>query len=216
MGNLLWYLGNAIPTALKWPLTLFAVVGIGLSLWQRRLLSLLPLSFIVVLLLGISASSLHWGRWIIANASVIVPVCSGRAAISRQLPPSWRPALMTSGIALIRLPRLPDHDDGLAESANPSTNVMAHLGVRQHPPNSKIAQEWYGALLNGTPYALFVPPEISLPADRTLAQYYEDGFRYFIISSRVYGQVPKRTHPLHQRTKLLPIPGRTWYITATI
>ncbi|MCA9978099.1 MAG: hypothetical protein KC413_20200, partial [Anaerolineales bacterium] len=56
------------------------------------------------------------------------------------------------------------------------------------PPNSKIAQEWYGALLNGTPYALFVPPEISLPADRTLAQYYEDGFRYFIISSRVYGR----------------------------
>jgi len=64
LGNLRWYLGNAIPNTITWPVAILAVAGIVLVLVRRRnARQLLLLAAAAVFVVVISASDLHWERW---------------------------------------------------------------------------------------------------------------------------------------------------------
>src|SRR5438876_767147 len=70
-GNLLWYLHEAIPDALSWPVALLAVAGVLLVLRDRRPKPLSLVVLVVAFLGSISLSSLHWERWLIPVLPVL-------------------------------------------------------------------------------------------------------------------------------------------------
>src|SRR4029077_12357041 len=66
LGNLRWYLTDALPGALTWPLFLLALGGVAYVLWRRRRpRELLLIAFCGVYLVAISASRQHWQRYLI-------------------------------------------------------------------------------------------------------------------------------------------------------
>src|SRR5205085_12348090 len=63
-GNLWWYLRDAIPNAISWPVALLAVVGIFFAVVHRRDPRRLVLLVAgATFLFAISMSKLHWDRW---------------------------------------------------------------------------------------------------------------------------------------------------------
>ena len=194
VGNFIWYLTHALPSALGAPMAICAALGAMLALYRRQAPQLIVLGFVVAYLCAISVPALHWDRWIIQ----IVPPCALFAAglvdaVATRLS-SW-----TGGAALPRWAAIvvlvaalcaePGYDVAIigARASKPSTRILAREWIIENlPPGSRIAQEWYTAPLAGTGF--IVSERFSLAEKGSLEAYVGEGYRYAVASRGVYGR----------------------------
>ncbi|MBV9464223.1 MAG: glycosyltransferase family 39 protein [Verrucomicrobiae bacterium] len=185
--NFLWYFLRCAPEELGWATALLAAGGAILSAARgpagRRLL----LGFALLYVFGISASPLHWARWL----TVIVPALSAFAVhalfwLVSRWPAPWRHR--AAGVALAAVLVTPATRLVFQDIRNQSfsTRLRARAWVLERvKPGSKIAYEWYSAPLAGFPGAREI---YSLPSEGDLESYRRAGFEYLIVSDNFRGR----------------------------
>lgn len=192
--NFIWYLTSAIPNAISWPQAILATAGSALALQKKHFKQAALLGFSLLYLVGISLSALHWPRWTIQ----ILPILSLFAASAilwitdtmiplLRLPARWAGVLVFLGAVIVTVQ--PGY--GIIfqdiQQSNPSTRFMARQWMLEHlPPQSKIVQEAYTALLSGTDFQ--INQKFSMAAGGDLSDYYREGYRYLVVSSRMYNR----------------------------
>jgi Dolichyl-phosphate-mannose-protein mannosyltransferase len=194
LGNLWWYLSQALPNGFYWPQTLLAAAGGGLVIWQRRLKPALLVGFILIFLVGICISALHEARWIIQ----LMPVMSLLAAYALEVLLSWLsrhvslPPFRQVQIALLVVALLsiwPIYRLLLLDirQASPSTKIFARDWILENiPAGSHIAEEAYTAPLDGTNFV--ISSTFSLATNHTLADFSGQGYQYLVASDQVYAR----------------------------
>lgn len=190
--NFRWYVANVIPDSLGLPNTILAAAGVGVALWRRRAPQLLLLGFTVAYLSEVSLHPLHWARWIIP----ILPVCFLFATEALSLVAAALSARLRWGtvveaavlvVAVCGLSYTPARAVIRADilHANPSTRIVAReWTLRNLPPGTAIAEEWFTAPLNETTFD--VGMQFSLATDHTLEEYRGSKYHYLMVSSSVY------------------------------
>jgi hypothetical protein len=183
-----------LPRSISWPLTSCALAGSLLSLWQRRIQPALLILFTLIFLIGISASPLHWDRWIIPCIPVFtlfaatLLVIGVRGAASRwQWDRRWEHRAIVMTILCFSIWPLWQVVPMDIRYARPSTRILARSWIEQHlPVGSRIAQEWYTAPLAGTDFVVL--ERFSLATNSSLEAYQRDGYEYIVVSSAMYGR----------------------------
>jgi 4-amino-4-deoxy-L-arabinose transferase-like glycosyltransferase len=215
IGNLLWYLGDIVPTAFSPGLLILATLGaILLWRWNRRALAVI-MAFAVSYLVGVSASPLHWDRYVIPLVPVVgIAAATGVLAIGD---------LLARAVARWPAGRDDEHGSGLPQRARgsdgplaisltvtaailiallgpsigsvaaidrlralPSTRVLATEWILANlPARSRIGEELYTAYLDGSGYDVL---HVFSLADRPLDAYRSDGYGYLISSSSMAGR----------------------------
>jgi hypothetical protein len=200
LGNLRWYLGNAIPNAISWPIAVLAVVGVVLVLTRRHdPRQLLLLAGGVIFLVGISTSELHWERWplpilpvaVLFAASALVAAASVVHARSGRI--ALVPATVVS-LALVSLVPAKDVVQLNLRQSRPSTRIAAREWIRAHVPSGSIvAKEQKTAPLDGM--NLRVEYNKALPdGGWTLDRYQRDSFQYLMTNAAISGAYTTQPH----------------------
>jgi uncharacterized integral membrane protein len=191
VGNLGWYLSSAFPADLSWPQVAAAALGLAVIARTRHVGPLLLAAFAATFLAAISLSFLHWHRWTIPVIPVLclfaahgTDAAVASAARRFPLPRAAVRALFVFLILLLSarpLYQLARHD----AQQTVTTRVRARDWLlRNVARGTRIAQEEYGPPLSGTDFK--VEERYSLAANRPLRRYYEEGYRYLIVSSAIY------------------------------
>jgi hypothetical protein len=197
--NLRWYLASSIPNTISWPIALLAVGGIVLALARKpEAWRILLIAAGVTLLIGISASKLHWNRWPLAILPVAMlfaayAITVGASAVqTRAGRRILAPAVIVGAVMLSVVPAKDVVELNLRDS-RPSTRVAAREWIQAHvPPGSTVARELKTAPLQGT--GLLVRFRSPLPEHGwTLDRYRRDGFQYLMTGAGISG--PYTTHP---------------------
>lgn len=188
--NFFWYFGQIATSEYGIVQSVFAIIGVGISIRQRRRLPLALVGSAILFLAGIALSPLHWLRW----ALPILPIAAllsaqGLVATAAWLRP-WRPrapyhplligllvvAIVGPGLRTLQL---------TLQDANPNTRLAARLWLVDHlPAAARVIQEPYTSLLIDDPR--MSTTGLSLGTDHTLADYQQDGYTHLIISSYMY------------------------------
>ena len=189
-GNLLWYLTQALPSALTWPQYALALAGVVLVLVRRRFRQLLLVGYAAAFVAIISLSYLHWDRWLIPILPILM-ILAGYAlvGISQRAFKATRPQTILLGICVVAITAWPAREVILHDyrEAHYSTRVLAREWILNHvPAGSRLAQEWYAAALTKTDYD--VTEKFSLAEYETPEQYRAEGFDYLVVSDTVYGR----------------------------
>ena len=153
---------------------------------------------LIVLLIGISASKLHWSRWplpILPVAMLFAAYALVAGAWAVQMRAGRRmvaPAVIVGVVMLSVFPAKDVVQLDLRDS-RPSTRVAAREWIQAHvPPGSTVARELKTAPLEGT--GLLVRFRSPLPEHGwTLDRYRRDGFEYLMTGAGISG--PYTTHP---------------------
>lgn len=191
-GNLAWYLSEAIPSSISRPLAILAAVGALLVVFRHRPGQLLVLGFLAVFVLSTSLSYLHWRRWMIQILPILflfaahalfeaIPMLTSLL----RLKPKMQTLLLCLLIALASA--LPLYDLLLYEVAETAigTRVLAREWItRNLPPGTKVAFDAFSVPFGGTDLVVLGPT--LLVTRGTLAEYYNAGYRYFVVSSSCY------------------------------
>jgi hypothetical protein len=194
IGNLRWYIGNAIPNVISWPVALLAVTGILVAVARRRdPRRLILLAASATFLVAISTSKLHWNRWPLPIVPVVLLFAADglahlTSAISarfgrREL--AW--AFAVAGVALVALLPAVNVIQLNVRESRPSTRVVARRWIETNvPEDSSVVRELKTAPLNHTDFRWM--SRFSLPyAGWTLDRYRLDGFRYFVTNAGISG-----------------------------
>ncbi|HEY8818680.1 MAG TPA: glycosyltransferase family 39 protein [Candidatus Limnocylindrales bacterium] len=218
IGNLLWYLGDIVPATFSPGLILLAILGV-IVLWRRngRALAVLA-AFAVSYLLGVSASPLHWDRYVIPLVPVVgIAAAAGVLAIRDLAVASvsrWRASQREAEGS--RAPMRTSISSGiLAISVTgailialllpPLAAVVATDRLRAQPGIRAVATDWIIANLpagsriveeNGSAYGAAgsdVLRVFSL-SDRSLDAYRADGFQYLVSTSGDGRSIPGCGH----------------------
>jgi 4-amino-4-deoxy-L-arabinose transferase-like glycosyltransferase len=189
-GNLLWYLTQALPSALTWPQYALALVGVVLAAVRRRFRQLLLVGYAAAFVAIISLSYLHWDRWLIPILPILM-ILAGDVLVSacRRVFTATRPQMILLGICVVAITAWPAREVILHDyrESHPSTRVLARAWMTEHiPAHSRIVQEWYTAALAGTDFA--VTEKFSLAEYPTPEQYRQEGYDYLVASDTVYGR----------------------------
>jgi 4-amino-4-deoxy-L-arabinose transferase-like glycosyltransferase len=205
LGNLRWYLGNAIPNTITWPVAILAVAGIVLMLVRRRnARQLLLLAAAVLFVVGISMSDLHWERWplpilplaTLFAAHALVTVVSALRAPAGQLAPAPATAV---GLALVAILPAKEVLHLNALHSRPSTRLEAREWIAAHVPRGSIVvKEQKTAPLEGMGLRAIYSRAVA-ESDRTVDEYRADGVQYFIMNAAVSGAF--RTQPSRYPTE---------------
>jgi len=192
IGNFVWYLTDAIPYSFAWPRVAFAVVGIGLAIYRRRLSQILLAGFTLVFLMATSLHSLHWRRWVIEILPLLALFAADglysltvRLSTQLRLKPSGGRGLVLGAIVLISA--WPTYRLILLDiqHSTPNTGILAREWILQNlPTGSPIAEEWTTAPLMGTDFPVL--NQYALAAGHTVEDYYRAGYRYIIINGAIY------------------------------
>lgn len=208
LGNLGWYLSNALPRFVPTVFLALAAGGAVVSIARRDIGPLLLLGFIVIFIGGISFATLHWGRWLIQ----ILPLVSLFAAaglvwtvraVSRLLGPNERFANLALVVCVAAVSAQPAWGflQHVERQARPSTREIARTWIVENlAPGERIAADLYTAPLQDTPFAntdfVFSLGEIAeRPADLRAR-----GYDIAMVSNAVYrrffaapGRYPQET-----------------------
>ncbi|MCP4419678.1 MAG: phospholipid carrier-dependent glycosyltransferase [Chloroflexi bacterium] len=192
--NLWFYLTVALPKIMTWPHILLAFGAMTLGIVRRKVPQLLLISFVCIYLIGMSISPLHWIRWMLQLVPVLVLFSAEGIRQIGLLFKEWQskyvhfhPHILVGLVLLVSA--YPIYKTVLhnIKQSNASTRVLAREWLLENvPADSKIAQEWYTAVLANTSFA--VEERSDLTQDRVVANYYEEGFDYLLVSSGVYGR----------------------------
>ena len=211
LGNLAWYLGDVIPATFGLGLLVLAAAGAVVVARRNGRATAVLGAFSATYLIGISASPLHWTRYVIPLAPVVgILVAAAVLAIAAALANAvggWlasrggaerspedvsgddrRPGRRSISVAtaIVVAVLIPSMGSVLAADrlrAAPSTRAVATDWVQANlPPDRRIAEEWYTAYLDTVrPDAL----RVFTLATRSLDAYRADGYRYLISSSAI-------------------------------
>lgn len=188
--NFLWYFGQIASSEYGVVQTLFAVIGLGVSVKQWRLLPITLIGSAIIFLAGISLSPLHWLRW----ALPIFPMAALLSARGLVTTAAWvthlQPQVRYQPLFIILLvvamagPGLRSLQLSI-QDANPNTRLAARLWLLTSlPAEARVIQEPYTSLLIGDPR--MTTTGVSLGTDHTLADYRRAGYTHLIISSYMY------------------------------
>lgn len=208
-GNLLWYMTRAIPASISWGQMLLALAALVLIMYRRTSEPLLMAGFILIFLVCISFSHLHWQRWVIQ----ILPLFALLAAYALneavthlaehfRANVSLRRALLLCAVLFVTA--LPAYQVAMynQRGTGASSRLLARSWIVGNLPNgSHIAQDRYAAPLVSDDF-FGHPPErhsgplpgsgfvvyerYSLAPERTPDDYYHEGYRYLVVSSAMY------------------------------
>jgi len=194
IGNLRWYLGNAIPNAISWPVALLAVTGIIVAVAYRRdARRLVLLAGAAAFLVAISASKLHWNRWPLPILPVVVLFAADglaqlttaiNARVGRR---ELASAFAVAGVAIVALWPAKNVIQLDVRESKPSTRVVARQWIEKNvPEDSSVVRELKTAPLDDTDLRWM--SRFSLPyGGWTLDRYRLDGFRYFVTNAGISG-----------------------------
>lgn len=208
-GNLWWYLRDAIPSVISWPVALLAVVGIFFAIVHRRdprrlVLLVAGATFLV----AISMSKLHWDRWPLPILPVFVLFAvDGLVGLASALDarvgrPALAPTFAVVGVALVAfLPAKEVVQLNMRES-RPSTRVLARQWIEKNvPEDSSVVRELKTAPLNDTDLRWM--SRFSLPyGGWTLDQYRLEGFQYFVTNASISGAYTTQPHHYPAQARL--------------
>jgi hypothetical protein len=189
-GNLYWYLTTAFPQDGRWPLHLASIFGLMLALRRPTPPRLILILFLLIFLLGISLSPLHWERWLIQ----LLPVWGLLAAFGLQelssgiqkrqkLPPV---RLRMLSLLLFLGPLLMPLSQTLltnARHASPTTRVLARHWMVENLPPGPVVQEKATVPLDRTDFP--TTEQVLAGAGVTPADYVQ-AFDYLITKDRTY------------------------------
>jgi hypothetical protein len=145
-GNLLYYLGYVTPRQLSGPVAALAGLGLVRAITWGSAGSRLVAGFVMVFLLGTSASPLHWARWMIQ----VLPLAALLAMAAAEATVAWlargRPtmqgALFAVAVALLCVLPLRAFTLAALRQALPTTRLLAREWViAQLPDGSSLVAE---------------------------------------------------------------------------
>jgi len=200
LGNLAWYLTTMLPAAVGFIALGLAVVGIFLAARVRRAETAVLVAYAGSYLAGISASPLHWDRYVIPLVPVVGVFAGGAlltmagALLGRLRTTSFEAgsplrspsAIAMASIAVVVL-LIPSMQAVAAEDrlkAVPSTRVVATEWARANLADARVAEEAYCTYLGGTTDRFALLQLNSQPVEAYRAQ----GFDYLIVSTANYGR----------------------------
>lgn len=195
LGNLIWYVTQAIPSSMTWPVAIFTVLGVAQMSYERQMKPLLLLGFIVIFILGLSLSDLHWQRWLIPVLPLLALFAAHGLVIANSNLASrlgWSPATWrrTGTVLLLLMLAWPGYQVGLhnLRQSNPSTRLLAREWILANlPAGSKIAQEWYSATLFGAGFNVLEQSSLA-KKNRSPADLHRQGFNTIVVSSEMYNR----------------------------
>ena len=194
IGNLRWYLGNAIPNAISWPVAQLAVTGIIVAVVHRRdARRLVLLAGAATFLVAISTSKLHWNRWLLPILPVVVLFAAdGLAQLASAIGArigrrELASAFALAGVALVALWPAKNVIQLNVRESRSSTRVVARDWIEANvPEDSSVVRELKTAPLDHTDLRWM--SRFSLPyGGWTLDRYRVDGFRYFVTNAGISG-----------------------------
>jgi hypothetical protein len=208
IGNLRWYVGNAIPKSLTWPVALLALIGIVVAVRHRRdARRLVLLAGVATFVVAISMSELHWERWPLPILPVIVLFAvdgiAWLASVSSVLlgKPAISSAFAVAGVVVVALFPAKDVIRLNLRESRPSTRVVARRWIEANvPPGSELVKELKTAPLDDTD--LHWMERNTLTRDGwTLDRYVDDGFHYFVTNPGISGNfsTQPRRYPVQAR-----------------
>jgi hypothetical protein len=209
VGNLLWYVGSVAPSIFG--LAILAAAAIGLVALARTHPhpAAVLVAYACSYLIGVSASPLHWDRYIIplipivgilaAGGALVIGSAVAGAAVRLERhgrgrprvndPGEPRPAepslgvVATLAIVILLTPSIAGAAAAVRQRSGPSTRaVVTDWVTRNLPPGSRIAQEQWTTYLPADPGRVL--RVFALP-DRSMGQYRADGYRYLISTEEM-------------------------------
>ena len=193
-GNFWWYLTQAIPSTITWWQALLALAGMALAVVSKKVTRIILVVYVLIFLLMISLSALHWARW----TAQLLPVFALFTALALDdlagfLSRRWAWQVRTRTLFLVILVGCitiwPLYQTVLFDirQSNPSTRILARQWMVENlPPGSKIGQENYTAPLDGTEFdVVFIDP---LSSGGSLSDYTAGGFDYLVASAGIYAR----------------------------
>jgi len=182
IGNFSWYLSDALPSDLTYPVALVALAGAVLIVRNRQRAALLLLGYMVLHLVLISASALHWHRWTI-QILPIAALCCGYA-LQSLLPRMPSRSLQVGIVGVVSLQVVRHILIYDAQQVQTPAGVLARQWmVANVPADAAVTEERYGPPLDGT--GLHARVRFSL-SERPLQEYARSGLVYLVASSAVY------------------------------
>jgi Dolichyl-phosphate-mannose-protein mannosyltransferase len=210
IGNLLWYVGTNAPSTFGWAILAVAAIGlVSIARSYPRAAAVL-VAYIGSYLIGVSASPLHWDRYIIPLVPIVGIFAAGGAlaigsdvagAVGRLERPRTRPVVRSRRgeprparlslsvvatlaiIVLLLTPSIAGAAASMRQRSGPSTRAIATDWVTQNlPQGSRIAQE---------SSTIYVPPapgrvlRVFALSERSLDRYRADGYRYLISTEGI-------------------------------
>ena len=189
-GNLLWYLGQAIPRALTWLQYALALAGMVIVFIRRETAQLLLVGYLGIFVALISLAALHWAHWLIPVLPILALLAAfGLETLVRstfRAPAAQTGALIIGTLVIAAHPAYQVILHDIRES-RPSTRVQAReWALANLPAGSAITEEWYAAPLDGAPFR--VTEHFTLAQGGDLEDYVREGYDYLIASSAMYGR----------------------------
>lgn len=191
IGNLLWYIGTQAPLTLGFAVLAVAAIGVVALVRSHPRPALVLVAYAGSYLVGVSASPLHWDRYIIPLVPIVaIFAVAGAQAIGSVLAGVVDRRERRGGvvaavviIGLLLTPSVADTAAAVRQHAGPSTRAVATDWVTQNlPPGSRIAQEISTTYLPDAPDQVL---RVFALADRTLDRYRADGYRYLISTTGI-------------------------------
>jgi 4-amino-4-deoxy-L-arabinose transferase-like glycosyltransferase len=197
LGNLRWYLTDALPQSMPVRWLGFAVVGASVAAWRRNVPAGLVALPAVLFLIAISTASLHWTRWLMQILPLIAMfAAAGLVCLARLLAHgvgklSARAGTVAAPVLVVLLallftagPAIVYYRAGIVRAA-PGTRVLARQWIEHNvPAGSRIVADFYTAPLHDT--EVTADYHFALAADGTLEQYRTAGYQYAMISDAIY------------------------------
>lgn len=193
LGNFTWYLTYAIPGAITSQWAILALIGLALTLFKLTAKQALLLGFSLFFLVFISLQALHWDRWVLPIAPILILYAangldhlSSKLSGRLRLAPAQQNLILTLvfiGLAIVPTTNLVQQ---LMRQSNPSTRALAReWSIQNLPAQSKVLQESGTALTNNTPLEIHLTH--SLPTTNyTVDQVYSKGYKYIIVNMDMY------------------------------
>lgn len=189
LGNFAWYWSQSFPKNLTWPVFLVALCGWLHSIRRGARHALLFSTYVLVFLVGISLSSLHWDRWTIQVLPILTLFAgAGLASAFRHFASPRKVAW----IVVLLLGLVPGYQTVLQNirQYNPSTRVLARQWmIGNVPSGSVVYQEFYSAPLKETSFVTTMV--FSLAVAKRVDYFRHKRVPYLMISSDVYGRYYK-------------------------
>jgi len=219
IGNLAWYVGQVIPATFGPLIVILAIIGVVVIARRDARATAVLMAFGISYLVVVSASPLHWDRYVIPLVPIIgilvaaaaMAIGDGsaralgvwRARFGRGRPPTGSDtdltgrhrrqavSLASAILVVLLVPSFLAVVTADRQRATPSTRVLAtDWIVGNLPPGSRIAEEMYTAYLDGTTYDVL---QMFSLTDRSLDRYRADGYRYLVRSSSIAGRFSDAT-----------------------
>jgi len=171
---------------------------------SRKPIRLLLAAYIIIYLLAISLSPLHWARWIIQPlpllalfAAAALDAVATYIARRRHWTPKSETIALLLLVAMISILPLTELSQTKLKQSTPSTRMVARQWIIANiPSGSKIGLEWYTAPMQGTDYE--ITDVFSLSKGGSIEAYAAEGYDYLVVSENIYNRFhaePERYAP---------------------